>query len=219
MAVIRDGKTHLTICNTGIGTGGFGNHKHNDQLSVEWGVGRQPIFADPGSYTYTQDPQARNAFRGTAFHTTVMVDGQEQHELRPDLLFRLFVQGEGTLESSDAGVLVAHTAYQRLGVSHRRRMSLAGEGYVIVDDFFSGSDGHTLEWFFSLYPGVTLQFQPPRATLQGPEGQGQLSSLDLSFRRQGLMVLTGVRSKGSDDAVVRPPNRRADQGNLGASRP
>ncbi len=181
IAVIRDDKTHLTICNTGIGTEGFGNHKHNDQLSVEWGVGRQPIFADPGSYTYTQDPRARNAFRGTAFHTTVMVDRQEHHELRPDLLFRLFAQGDGTLEAGKAGVLGAHTAYQRLGVSHRRRISVAGEGCVIVDDFFSGSEGHTLEWFFGLYPDVTPRVQPPGAVLQGPEGAGQVASLDLSF--------------------------------------
>ena len=168
LAVIRDEGSHLTICNTTIGTGGFGNHKHNDQLSIEWCVGRQPIFADPGSYTYTQDAQARNAFRATASHTTVMVDGQEQHDIQPELLFRLFARGEGSLDAKEFGVVAAHTAYERLGVSHRRRVSAMGEGCFIVDDLFSGSEGHALEWFFSLYPEVTVHLEPPRALLHRP---------------------------------------------------
>ena len=81
---------YLLVTNGIVGTNGFGNHKHNDQLSFEYHHGGMPLIVDPGSYVYTSDPDARNRFRGTAFHNTVCVDGVEQNELRPDWLFRLF---------------------------------------------------------------------------------------------------------------------------------
>ncbi|GEM_PF-1235996 len=179
--VVRAGPSQLFIANTPIGTDGFGNHKHNDQLSVEWSVGRQPLLADPGSYSYTSDPQARNAFRATRAHTTVMVDGQEQHELRPELLFRLFARGSGHLEATDMGVAGSHSAYERLGVTFRRRVSIVEGAVLVVDDFLSGTDGHVVEWSFSLYPGVKAEVGQGRALLRGPDGGGCLWVGDLAI--------------------------------------
>lgn len=181
IATVRDGDSHLTLYNTPIGTEGFGNHKHNDQLSVEWSVGDQPVLVDPGSYTYTQDPEARNRFRGTAAHTTVMVDGQEQHDLRPELLFRMFARGTGTLEETGTGVIAYHNTYDRLGVSHHRRVVAVAEGCIVVDDFFSGSEGHLLEWAFSLHPDLSVDIQQGSARLQGPHGGGRILTSDLDF--------------------------------------
>ena len=181
IATVRDEDSQVTLCNTPIGTEGFGNHKHNDQLSVEWSVGDQPVLVDPGSYTYTQDPEARNRFRGTAAHTTVMVDGQEQHDLRPELLFRMFARGTGTLEATSIGVVGSHNTYERLGVSHHRRVSAVGEGRIVVDDFFSGSEGHLLEWILSLHPDISVDVQQGCATLRGPRGGGRILTSDLDF--------------------------------------
>ncbi|HMK96959.1 MAG TPA: alginate lyase family protein, partial [Acidimicrobiales bacterium] len=159
IAVVRDRDSQVTIFNTAVGTEGFGNHKHNDQLSLEWCVRDQPLLVDPGSYTYTQDPAARNEFRRTAAHTTVTVDGEEQHELRPELLFRMFERGQGSLEVTKSGVLASHSAYERLGVLHSRRLSAIGQGCFVVDDFFYGSEGHVLEWSFGLHPDISIDIE------------------------------------------------------------
>jgi uncharacterized heparinase superfamily protein len=169
------------MCNTPIGTDGFGNHKHNDQLAVEWSIDNQPLVVDPGTYTYTQDPAARNLFRSTRSHTTVMVDGEEQHELRPELLFRLFPRGEGSLRGSSAGVIGSHSSYERLGVSHRRRVTALGQGCLVMDDFFNGSESHLLEWAFSIHPEVNAEVETGRAVLTGPRGGGSIVTNDLIF--------------------------------------
>ena len=74
---------YLLITNGIVGTNGFGNHKHNDQLSLR--VSRSagtPLIVDPGSFVYTSDPDARNRFRGTAYHNTLQIDGVEQNEIQ-----------------------------------------------------------------------------------------------------------------------------------------
>ena len=57
VAVLHAGSSHLVFTNGPIGTSGFGNHKHNDQMSMEWSVGDQPFIVDPGSYIYTLIPR------------------------------------------------------------------------------------------------------------------------------------------------------------------
>src|SRR5438045_951453 len=90
-AVARTGAGDYVLVTNGIvGTNGFGNHKHNDLLSFEYHRGGTPLVVDPGSYVYTSDPDARNRFRGTAYHNTVMIDGVEHNDLRPAWLYRLF---------------------------------------------------------------------------------------------------------------------------------
>ncbi len=89
LAVHRERGDFLLVSNGRVGTAGFGNHKHNDQLSFELHLAGQPLVVDPGSYVYTSDPAARNLFRGTGFHNTLSVDDGEQNELNPAWLFRL----------------------------------------------------------------------------------------------------------------------------------
>src|SRR5262249_48841492 len=90
VAVMRDGSHYLLVTNGIVGTKGFGNHKHNDQLSFEYPPDGAALIVDPGSYVYTSDGDARNRFRGTGYHNTLLVDGVEQNDLRPEWLFRLF---------------------------------------------------------------------------------------------------------------------------------
>jgi len=50
-------------------------HSHADSLSFELGIGRQPVFIDPGTYCYTGDGRMRNYFRSTSAHNVCLVDG------------------------------------------------------------------------------------------------------------------------------------------------
>src|SRR5262249_20093584 len=88
--VARTADAYLLITNGRVGTNGFGNHKHNDLLAFEYHDGFQPLLVDPGSYVYTSNPDARNAFRSTRAHNTLRIDDVEQNDLKPEFLFRLF---------------------------------------------------------------------------------------------------------------------------------
>ena len=57
---------------------GSGGHSHSDVLSLTARIGNREILIDPGTYTYIADPERRNAFRGSAAHSTVRIGGRDQ---------------------------------------------------------------------------------------------------------------------------------------------
>ena len=59
------------------GTGGAG-HSHADTLSLVVRRESEDILLDPGTYTNISDPAWRNAFRGSAAHNTIRVNGRDQ---------------------------------------------------------------------------------------------------------------------------------------------
>ncbi|MBT3306244.1 MAG: alginate lyase family protein, partial [Alphaproteobacteria bacterium] len=163
VAVLHGGESCVSVSNGAAGTQGFGNHKHNDQLAIEWVLGDQPIFIDGGSYTYTRNPDARNHFRSTAQHNTVIVDEEEQNTFDPEALFRMNQEGECSLESSVSseecvGVSGFHTAYARLDppVRHQRRILVRDDGIVVISDHLDGGTGHRLCWHMLAHPDVQV---------------------------------------------------------------
>lgn len=163
LAVLRSAKTYLLISNSIVGTGGFGNHKHNDQLAVEWVLGDQPVLVDGGSYIYTRDPEMRNHFRGTATHNTVMINDTEQNTLIPEHLFRLYQEGSCGFNDpveTNAAISIGgwHDAYARLDVPvvHTRDVSVKkSDGSVRITDQLDGGDEYHSRWHFLLHPGIT----------------------------------------------------------------
>jgi len=167
LTVIREGGNYLLISNGVVGTKGFGNHKHNDQLGFECHIDRVPLIVDPGSYVYTSDFEARNLFRSTSYHNTLRIDGEEQNEMRPEWLFRLFETAHGkslgfhsTQEYSE--YQGQHIGYQRLKspVIHQRRFRfLQQSGTLYICDRLQGTGYHLLEWHFHFAPGVDVTSQ------------------------------------------------------------
>lgn len=167
LAIARKGGTYLAVSNGIVGTKGFGNHKHNDQLGFEFHVDGQPLLVDPGSFVYTCDPEARNLFRGTGYHNTVVVDGVEQNELRPEWLFRLFETAHAEHLSfvvSEAAVEYRgrHVGYTRLTppLIHERAFYVSlGGGILRIVDRFKGQGAHEFNWHFHLAPGVAARIE------------------------------------------------------------
>ncbi len=172
-AVCRDGGLYLLVTNSIVGTKGFGNHKHNDQLGFEYHVGGVPVVVDAGSYVYTSDPAARNLFRGTGYHNTLMIDGVEQNECNPEWLFRMFEKAQAEHVSFTAtGTTVEyrgrHTGYTRLAdpVTHERAFRLnRATGALDITDRLTGSGRHQLSWHFHFAPGVTATAASGRCDL------------------------------------------------------
>src|SRR5262249_22946573 len=147
ITVLKHARDYLLITNGVVGTAGFGNHKHNDLLGFEYHVGGAAVIVDAGSYVYTSDPDARNLFRSTRTHNTVMGDGQEQNEFKPDWLFRMFETAARVhLGIGDRGDVLEyrgrHTAYRRLPapVAHERRFTWRPEARTLeIEDAFEGN--------------------------------------------------------------------------------
>jgi Heparinase II/III-like protein len=193
------------LTNGPVGTEGFGNHKHCDQLAIEVCLDRQPVFVDAGSYVYTSDPAERNRFRGTATHNTVMIDGEEQHRLNPAWLFRLFQEGEAAaIDGGCAGGALsarsAHSAYARLTppVTHARRVTLEADGTVAIEDRFDGLAGHRFRWHFLLHPSVRPQRSGTAVRLDWPGGAA-------TFEGPSSLVFEIVDSWYSPSYGVRQP--------------
>lgn len=151
-AILRRGEDYAIVRCGDVGVGGLGSHAHNDQLSFELCLDGVPVISDPGSYLYTADPAARNAFRGTAAHATLQVDGREQNPIDPELLFVLrdharprwlAYDAEGAFEGEHEGFAPA---------VHRRRVELDAAGLRVIDTVRS-PHAHDLAWTFPLEPG------------------------------------------------------------------
>ena len=94
LAVVKNRQRYLLVTNGVVGTNGFGNHKHNDLLSFEYHDRGAAVIVDPGSYVYTSDPDARNRYRSTRSHNTLVLDDAEQNEFKPEWLFRMFAKAQ-----------------------------------------------------------------------------------------------------------------------------
>ncbi len=169
LAFYRDQRAYLAISNGIVGTEGFGNHKHNDQLSFEFHLHGIPLVVDPGSYVYTSDFEARNLFRSTRYHNTLCVAGEEQNEMRDEWIFRLFETAKAQhlyFRETDQFVEYGgmHVGYQRLakGVEHRRGFRyLKQEELLVIVDSLHGKSDSFLQWHFHMATGVDIILEDP----------------------------------------------------------
>ncbi len=157
----RTEAAYLAVTNGCVGTEGFGNHKHNEQLGFEYHYAGHPIFVDGGSYVYTSDFAARNRFRSVRTHNTLCFNGLEQNHFNEEWLFRMFQTGtEKTLSyGADSEVVHYQGSFEwrhETGVSaiHERTFELSqGDSALYIRDKVTGSGIEQCEWNFLLAPG------------------------------------------------------------------
>jgi hypothetical protein len=150
---------HAVVRCGGVGQNGNGGHAHNDMLSYELTYDR-PVVVDPGSYVYTADPVARNRFRSTASHSTVVVDGEEINPIVASELFRLRQVARPSLlrwevDASMTSMVAAHDGYRRLdpAVVHERGFELdAASAELRISDRLTGRGTVTARCLVHLAP-------------------------------------------------------------------
>jgi uncharacterized heparinase superfamily protein len=161
--VLRRADTHVFIDCGNVGMRGIGGHGHNDILAFELVLEGVRIVTDCGAYLYTASREWRNAFRSTAFHNTVQVDGEELNRfIGPDALWQLRYDavpvGPALVEGASADECRGgHRGYERLPspVAHTRECIVYHDvPRVIVRDVLDGEGEHTLVWRFHLDPEV-----------------------------------------------------------------
>jgi hypothetical protein len=144
-----------------LGVGGWANHAHNDQLSLEFALDSRPILVDPGLPCYSENPSARNLFRSTRYHNTVEVEGAEQNRFWPALLFRIVDDTRSRMDHwrADAdGTSFAgcHSGYLRLPQHAlvRRELRASPDDTLAVHDAIELAGPAALAWYFHLAPGI-----------------------------------------------------------------
>ena len=161
--VLRRKGVHAVVRCGDVGQNGLGGHGHNDALSYEFGYGA-PFVVDSGTYSYTSDPAARNLFRSTAAHNSVVVDGTELNPLPDDDMFHLPQFAHPVVETWDdtarmIRLVALHDGYRDLagGVIHRRAFELDREtGELSVIDELQGSGDHQAASFVHLAPAARV---------------------------------------------------------------
>lgn len=167
--LMRTDDMHLMIDAGDIGMKGWGGHGHNDTLSFEYWANGEALIVDSGTYGYTFDVAARQEFRGTRAHNTVVVDGQELAKF----VGLWMILSDTTkphvyewLASEDVDILDAeHRAYQRLPdpVTVRRRIEMDKRTKtVIISDNITGSSKHSIESYLHFAPGISVNLENPR---------------------------------------------------------
>jgi len=145
-------------------------HSHADALSLQLAVNGKELLSDRGTFAYVAG--ARDAFRGTAAHNTLQVDGVDQAQ--PAGLFHWQSLPEIRAEKSIAGrlfdlVIASHTGYCRLPdpVLHRRCVFYGKPDFWLVLDLAHGHALHQLELNWHLAPGCDCQLQGNVAVVGG----------------------------------------------------
>jgi heparinase II/III-like protein len=160
--VARDGSgSHATF---DVGPHGYLNagHAHADALSITLGVEGRPLLIDPGTSTYTMNPDLRDRLRSSMSHNTVTIDDRSQ--ATPSGPFHWRTRADARLHGSvhNPGFDWAeafHDAYAPL--RHRRTLlRTAHDGWLIVDEMLGqGVVTASAHWHFD--PEWTLQSDAP----------------------------------------------------------
>ena len=132
-----------------------GGHAHADALSIVLTVAGRPFLVDAGTATYTMDAAARDRFRSTAMHNTVVLNGRSQSE--PDGPFHWASRTDGRLvvwasEKDFDYVEGSHDGY--LPIVHARVVfAVHGAGWIVVDHLLGpGSADALAETFWHVHP-------------------------------------------------------------------
>ncbi len=161
------------------------NHAHEDDLSLEVGLGGRPLLVDPGITRYA--PSAvTDAYRSAAAHSCLLV---------PGLTAR--AEGLGMITSRERqgvpGFQVAWAERRQDDIAHLRQVCLLQCGVVVVRDVVEAPSGGEIRICWRFAPG-TLQQNVSGNTVEG-RGFRFLALPEHSFQRveqqPGLVSLSG----------------------------
>jgi hypothetical protein len=150
-----------------------GAHAHNDQLSVEIMLDGVAWTRDPGSYVYTPDPMARDAYRSAAAHFAPR-GAREPGDLSGGA-FRLRDKAHARLHRFDADEFLG--AHDGFGETVFRRVTFQND-QLVIEDLYGGSEiaaSTMVEEHAPATPaelahqwGLTLPFSPGYGRLDFP---------------------------------------------------
>jgi len=158
--IMRHDDLYMIIDAGDNGQNGNGGHAHNDTLSFELYAGDRTFISDSGTYVYTADHRERNRFRSTAYHNTVLIDGQEINRIEIREPFSLTEDARPTVNAWRSTKAFdffdgQHDGYRRLSdpVLHRRQVYFDKQsGFWLMRDWLEAEETHRYELYFHFAP-------------------------------------------------------------------
>jgi hypothetical protein len=142
-------------------------HFHNDQLAITLFDDGDPVFIDPGTISYTGDPELRNTLRSISYHNTFCINDYEPEntQLRDIDLFVLprkkHTSVPDVIERKNSFyVRDYHDGYAFLGLTAQRTLEVFSDVHTCsITDSWSGKIKHNLysSWAFIVAPQVTVE--------------------------------------------------------------
>ena len=194
--VMRKDDCYLCFNASGAGLNGRGSHGHNDALSIEVSARGRAFIVDPGTYVYSADLKMRHAFRSTAYHSTVKIDGQEQNTTSTNTPFVIgneaqprVLEWQSTAEYDK--VVAEHYGYRRLpaSVTHRRTVAFnKSECSWLIEDEFVGDGEHEFETWFHFNDGLHFDVRGVEIEARDEKRDVGLIVRSLSLERPPALV-------------------------------
>lgn len=159
VAVIHKGEDYLYINHSGYSKKPkedqllIDTHTHNDLLSFELSLCGEDILVDAGTFLYTSSEEDRNAFRSTAKHNTIVVDGEEQNDFTDSFQIKRNVS-KGPLKQMDEYIFEGEYYTINGGLRHARKFDFVGKELVISDTLEKKGSNHTVKLYFHFGAGL-----------------------------------------------------------------
>ncbi len=176
--IMRGSDIYVFISNSGSATypdqiKQWGSHSHADLLSFELNYKSIDFIVDPGTYSYSGNPQLRNLLRSAAMHNTLVVDGRNQQEYPPGDIFRCTSVAKPLISkftgTDEIDIFTgSHDAYLTLPdpVSHTRSFELHKPlSTLTITDVITCADEHEYTLYLHLDSGVEVVIDQEKAKL------------------------------------------------------
>ena len=199
LTILRAGRLRAILDHGPHGHLSIAAHAHADALAIGVSLGEDELVVDPGVGSYFARPAQRDAFRGTGFHATVLVDDTNSSE--PGGPFLWTTRAESRLLAADVhdGLVVAeHQGYRRLPdpVTHRRAVVLLADAVLVVDRL-EAEHAHTHSQRWPLHPDLDLaELHAKHVVARGRDDVGFVLAVAASSP-VGLTVTRGERDPWS----------------------
>jgi hypothetical protein len=159
------GEVFLVFDAGNMGMEPMAGHGHADNLSFVLSVGGEPIFVDPGTYTYRTGDPWRDYFRGTSAHNTVRIDGRDFAQAGGPFLWIRKARSHMMI-CDPAGVTprirAEHDGYRCLDdpVNHIREIRIDRQNsQILILDEIEAHGQHAMDMFFHLDPQCDVACQ------------------------------------------------------------
>ena len=149
-----------------------GGHAHADALSCTLSIDGQPVLIDPGTATYTMDPELRDRFRSTRMHNTVVIDGRVQAEPNGPFQWKSIVTAQARVWHAASDCDYVEGTHESYAPRRHTRAVLAvhGFGWWILDHIL-GDGPAVVESYWHFHPSWRCRLESDRSIRLDNDGQ------------------------------------------------
>ena len=185
LALLRDIEPRVDEiwCRCDSGPHGFlsiAGHAHADALSIELRHGGVDVLADPGTYCYLADREARRYFRSTLGHNTLEISGRDQARSGGPFLWlnapkSVLLEATGLDDGRIARWTARHYGYaKQMGqaVHHRSVVLDRQDRWILVEDRVQCDERLPVRLAFHLGPAIGASLRGGGAELSWLSEEG-----------------------------------------------